>query len=291
MLTLLLACNGSVEIILDDANNFDFNSNIIADSIVVPAQQDSPVDWSGLTADILSQSVDPSTEVDELNIVRFADLTQAEVIDGINNDTLKQSDLTGFVAYSSSGGETDAMLSEFAISGQTVVVEDEIQEGIGTYLISASKEDGEYISFVFFEPVDGADPATIELTGESAILEFDLDLDAGTPLTPLVADQTVVTWSKLTTNGAGNAIVLSNIDRLMLARYTLDLSELEERFLELEDLADELYIVDVAGLGSYDLMELEVEGFAGFEGEGTWLLAMRCSSCVNPSPQFVGLFE
>jgi hypothetical protein len=83
--------------------------------------------------------------------------------------------------------------------------------------------------------------------------------------------------------------VLSNIDRLMLARYTLSLEDLEARFLELEDLAEEMYIVDVAGLGSYDLMELE--GFAGFEGEGTWLLAMRCSTCVNPSPQFVGLFE
>lgn len=289
MLTLFLACTGSVEIILQDENNFDFQSNIIADSIVVPAQEDSPVDWSGLTADILSASVEPTTEVDELNIVRFADLTQEEVIDGINNETLKQSDLTGFVAYSPEGGETSAMLSDFSISGTSVDVAEEIQEGIGTFLISASKEDGEYISFVFFEPTNGAEPATIELTDESAILEFDLDLDAGTPLTPLVGDQTVVTWSQLTTNGAGNQIVLSNIDRLMLARYTMDLSELESRFLELEDLADELYIADVAGLGSYDLMELE--GFAGFEGEGTWLVAMRCSSCVNPSPQFVGLFE
>jgi hypothetical protein len=75
----------------------------------------------------------------------------------------------------------------------------------------------------------------------------------------------------------------------MLARYTLSFDELEERFLELEDVADELYTTDVAGLGSFDLMELE--GFTGFSGEGTWLLALRCSTCVNPSPQFVGLFE
>ena len=289
MLPFFLACTGSVEIILQDENNFDFQSNIIADSIVIPAEEDALVDWSGLTADILSATVDPATEVDELSIVRFANLTQEEVIDGINNETLKQSDLTGFVAYSPEGNETSAMLSEFSISGTSVDVEEEIQEGIGTFLISGTKEDGEYISFVFFEPTNGAEPSTVMLTDESALLEFDLDLDAGSPLTPLTGEQTVVTWSQLTTNGAGNPVVLSNIDRLMLARYTMDLSELEQRFLELEDLADELYIVDVAGLGSYDLMELE--GFSGFEGEGTWLVAMRCSSCVNPSPQFVGLFE
>ncbi len=287
MLILLFACSGSVEIVLDDSNNFEFQSTIIADSIVVPSGGDSLVDWSGLTADILSQTVDPTSDIEDLNIVRFADLTQEEVIDGINNETLKQSDLTGFVAYSPSSGETSAMLSDFSISGTYVDVATEIQEGMGTYLVSASSPD-EYLSFVFFEPQVGAPDATIALTDQSAILEFTLDLDAGAPLTAATGDQTVVTWSKLTTNGAGNAIVLSNIDRLMLARYTLSLEDLEARFLELEDLAEEMYIVDVAGLGSYDLMELE--GFAGFEGEGTWLLAMRCSTCVNPSPQFVGLF-
>ena len=288
MLSLLLfSCNGAVEIVLDDANNFDFQSNIIAESVVVPSAEDSLVDWSGLTKDILSQDVQPTSDIDELNIVRFADLTQEEVIDGINNETLKQSDLTGFVAFEPDGG-TSAMLSEFSISGTFVDVAAEIQEGMGTYLISASSPD-EYLSFVFFEPTTGAAPATIGLTDQSAVLEFDLDLDAGTRLLGDSGEQIVVTWSQLTTNGAGNAIVLSNIDRLMLARYTLSFEELEERFLELEDIADELYTADVAGLGSYDLMELE--GFTGFGGDGTWLLAMRCSTCVNPSPQFVGLFE
>jgi hypothetical protein len=288
MLSLLLSCNGVAEIVLIDANNFDFQSNIIAESVVVPSSEDSPVDWSGLNKDILSQDVDPTIDIDELNIVRFADLTKDEVIDGINNETLKQSDLTGFVAYEPEGGAASAMLSEFSISGTFVDVTSEIQEGMGTYLISASSPD-EYLSFVFFEPTIGAAPATIALTGESAVLEFELDLDAGERLMTPDAAQVVVTWSELTTNGAGNPLVLSNIDRLMLARYTLSFEELEERFLELEDIADELYTADVAGLGSYDLMTLE--GFTGFTGEGTWLLAMRCSTCVNPSPQFVGLFE
>ena len=284
---LLFSCNGAVEIVLADTNNFDFQSNIIAESVAVPSAEDSLVDWSGLTKDILSQDVEPTSDIDELNIVRFADLTQEEVIDGINNETLKQSDLTGFVAFEPEGG-TSAMLSEFSISGTFVDVAAEIQEGMGTYLISASSPD-EYLSFVFFEPTIGAAPATIGLTDQSAVLEFELDLDAGARLLADNGEQVVVTWSQLTTNGAGNAIVLSNIDRLMLARYTLSFEELEARFLELEDIADELYTADVAGLGSYDLMELE--GFTGFSGDGTWLLAMRCSTCVNPSPQFVGLFE
>ncbi|MFT4977824.1 MAG: hypothetical protein ACI8S6_003731 [Myxococcota bacterium] len=74
----------------------------------------------------------------------------------------------------------------------------------------------------------------------------------------------------------------------MLARYTQGYDELEANFLQLEAQADDLYIVDVTGLGSLDLSE--IDGFTDFSGDGTWLVALRCGSCVNPSPPFLGLF-
>ena len=288
MLFLSLACNNVVEIVLTDENNFEFSSVIDADSVVVPSQEDSTVDWSALDADILGEPVSATADVGALSIVRFGGLSQEEVIDGINNETLKQSDLTGFVSYAPQG-ETSTSLSQFSISGTSVDVENDIVEDLGTYLISVEDTEGDYLTFVFFEPTVGAPPATIAVTGQSAVLSYSLDLDAGTPLLADDGEQVVVSWSQLTTNGSGYAMVLSNIDTLMLARYTLPLSDLEANFLQLEELADELYQVDVTGLGSYDLMELD--GFAGFSGEGTWLLALRCSTCVNPSPPFVGLFE
>lgn len=284
---LATACNGTAEIVLLDENNFSFFSNIITDSTVIPEKEDATVDWSGLTKDILENDVDPSSDVGELSLIRFGDLTQAEVIDGINNETLRQSDLTGFVSYEPAG-ETDALLSEFEINGTFVNLGKDITADGGTYLISLASPDGAYQTFTFFEPTAGAEPATIFIDDDSAQLEYEADVDAGTGIETGRGDRYVLTWSQLTETGADNPIVLSNIDTLMLARYTLDYAELESNFLQLESLAEELYIVDVTGLGSLDLST--VDGFEDFSGDGTWLVALRCGSCVNPSPPFLGLF-
>lgn len=284
---LVLACNGTAEIVLTDENNFSFFSNIITDSTVIPERQDATVDWSGLSRDILQNDVDPTTDVGELSLIRFGDLSQEEVIDGINNETLRQSDLTGFVGYEPSG-ETDAQLSQFEINGTSVDLNADITADGGTYLISLASPEGAYQTFTFFEPTPGAEPATIYIDDSSAELEYTAELDAGTGIEPGKGERYVITWSQLTQTGADNPIVLSNIDTLMLARYTLDYSELENNFLQLESLAEELFIVDVTGLGSLDLST--VDGFVDFSGEGTWLVALRCSSCVNPSPPFLGLF-
>ena len=288
-LLLLAACSKSEEITLTDAMNFSFSSDIDAASIVVPAGEDSLVDWSAVTEDLLGSPIDPTADIGEVSIVAFGDLTQDEVIDGINNETLKQSDLTGFVSYVPQSGETSAMLTDFSVSGTAVNPANDITAG-STYLVSLEGTDGSYLTFTFFDPVDGADPATITVDDDSAVLSYTVDIDAGASI-PVTADaeQIILTWSQLTTTSSGNPILLSNIDTLMLARYTQPLSALEDDFLQLEDLADELYIVNVATLGSYDLTT--IDGFAGFEGEGTWLVAMRCGGCVNPSPPFLGLFD
>lgn len=282
-----LACNETAEIVLSDENNFSFSSNIVTQSTVVPERADALIDWSGLAIDILDQDVDPGSDIGELSLIRFGDLSETEVIDGINNETLRQSDLTGFVSYVPEPGDTDAMLSEFSISGTSVNLEKDILADGGTYLISVADVDGAYLTFTFFEPSPGASPQTIPIDNESAVLEYDLDIDAGVPIAPGRGQRYVLTWSQLTRTGSENPIVLSNIDTLMLARYTLALSEIEGNFLQLEALADEIYIEDITGLGSIDLST--IEGFTDFRGDGQWLIALRCSTCVNPSPPFLGL--
>ena len=288
LLLLTLACGGIEEIVLTDDQNFSFSSDIAAASIPVPAQADSPVDWSALTMDLLGSAVEPSADVGSVSIVRFGELTEEEVIDGINNESLKQSDLTGFVSYTPQGGETDAMLSEFSVSGTFVDVDKEITVDGGTYLISLEDQAGSYMTFTFFDPTADAPDATIVVDDESAVLSYEADLDAGSAIVLPKAESYILTWSQLTTTASGNPIILSNIDTLMLARYTAEVATLEADFLQLEALADELYVVDVAGLGSLDLAT--VTDFGGFTGDGTWLVALRCGSCVNPSPPFLGLF-
>lgn len=285
---LSIACNQNAEIILLDEHNFSFSSNIITESTPIPEMEDALVDWSALTEDLLGSPLDPTVDIGDVSLIRFGVLSEEEVIDGINNESLRQSDLTGFVDYTPQDGEISALLSDFQINGTFVDIEQDIRADGGTYLVSLSSPDGEYLTFTFFDPMAGAKPSDVSIHDGSAQLEFALDMDAGTAIAVGRGERKVLTWSQLTTTGAGNPLVLSNIDTLMLARYERDLEDLEADFLQLESLADELYIVDVTGLASLDLST--VEGFSDFGGDGTWLVALRCSTCVNPSPPFLGLF-
>ena len=74
---ILLACGKDEEIVLEDGDNFYFDSTLSADAQIVPAGEDSSVDWSGLTADILENAVDPTADVTELPRPTPTDLPQA----------------------------------------------------------------------------------------------------------------------------------------------------------------------------------------------------------------------
>ncbi len=145
---------------------------------------------------------------------------------------------------------------------------------------------------IFVEPTKGAKPTTIFLENDSASLEYDLDLGASSTIPADKAKAYEVNWMDLTTDGQGNELELSNIDQLMLARYSLSIGELEDQFFDLLYIAEELYEAEVEGLGQYDLeMAVDENGdaFAGFEESGTWILALRCSTCPNPAPLFLGV--
>lgn len=279
---------------LSDAQNYSLQSTLTADSQVVASGEDTEVIWTNLTSDLQGEEMDPTSDIDEVRVIRFGSMTQEEILDGINTDTLKQSDITGFAAYHPESGETTAMLTEFAFFNVYVDPAEEIVEGMGTFLLSALTGEYDYRMFSFFEPTEGEDVVPIELHSDSAQLDFDVDLQSAELVTSKRAHHYIIDWTGLTEDAYDNDLEVSNIDSLLLARYTLDLTEIEDQFVELEYIYDEAYEAEIGGSGEYDLMEAtDADGnaFAGFEGEGTWLLALRCSTCINPAPLFIGIFE
>lgn len=285
---------------LDDAQNYDFTSEITAGFDVVASGEDSVVDWSGLTEDLLGNPMDPAADCDVISIVAFEGLTQEEALQGINDDTLLQSDLSGFADYTRVADETSAKLSEFSLMGYPVDPAAQIVESESAYLVSCVTIDEatgnqSYRMFDFFRPVIGASSAPITLTSDSAELSYTVDLEAGVPV-PLLADGRVrVDWSALTTGPSGLPIDLPDIDTLMIARYDEPIYLLEEDFLHVDSLAEQIWTADVEGWGDWYLDELEDadgEAFPGFTAEsGTWLTALRCSTCLNPAPPFLGVVE
>ncbi|MCP4810359.1 MAG: hypothetical protein GY884_33900 [Proteobacteria bacterium] len=98
-------------------------------------------------------------------------------------------------------------------------------------------------------------------------------------------------WSALTTTGQGYDFVYSDADGLMLGFYEgLTPADLEGQFLDLELVATELWNMEIDAGTSASLNGLE--GFQGFtRTDGTWILALRCSTCPNPAPLFLTVLE
>ena len=146
--------------------------------------------------------------------------------------------------------------------------------------------------FHFFRPVIDAAPAPVTLASDSAALTYTVDLEGGAPIAMTSAGRTRVDWSALTVGPSGQPIDLPDIDTLTVARYDEPLADLELDFLHVDALAEQTWSHDVEGWGDWCLDELEDADGAAFDGfteDGTWLVALRCSTCLNPAPPFLGL--
>ena len=288
-----LGCNGAL-IVLEDSQNYYFETEMDVNSVQVPNCESSPVCWTNLTVDLQGNEIDPTSDIDILRLVRFHEFTQDDVLERLADNTLPQFEITGYVEYEPTTGETCCEIADFGFVGTPFPYESEFCEGGGSWLLSALTELCEYRMVTFVEPIEGAKPATIHLENDSASLELNLDLGAGETIRIDRAESYTVNWMDLTTDGQGNTFSLSNVDQLAVARYSLSVSELENQFLDLQYIAEELYEADVEGLGEIALEEaVDANGnaFAGFEKSGTWLLALRCSTCPNPAPLFLGGLE
>lgn len=295
MIVLMMAClPESAEIPLQDSNNYLFVSTLSAESEPVPAGEDTLVEWSGLSNDLLGVNMDPVDDINQISIIRFPRLTQVEVLDGINNDTLKQSDLSGYVEFEPEGLEQSALFSDFSIQGTYLLPEEEVLEDMGTFVLLANTGNTQTRMLQFFDPQESASSTTIQISSDSASIDYTIDIGAGDVVELDRAERYLLSWDTLTVNGAGNELALNQIDTLMIGGFSKSISDIESDFLSIEQLADVLYIENISGLLSYDLSELtDSDGavFSGFSEEYLWVIALRCSLCVNPAPPFLTVIQ
>ncbi|MBN1337550.1 MAG: hypothetical protein JXB39_16475 [Deltaproteobacteria bacterium] len=286
---LLLAACGPGVIVLEDAQNYAFTTDLTADCQTVPAGEDSLVDWSGLSTDLQHHAMDPTTQVSEVRLVRFLSLTQEEVLERISMNGIDMADILETASYVPVSGQTSAWLTEFDFFGTPVVPEKHVLDDGRTYLVAAITGLYEYRMLTFFCPETGAEPTTVRLLPDSAVLTFEVDIDAGEPIPE---DGSEVDWTGLRTDGLGNEFPVSNVDGLLVGRYEPSIGELETSFFDLPALADPAWEADVEGRGRWDLTTLETDeglGWSSFEAGWTWLVALRCSTCTNPAPLFLGV--
>ena len=285
----LVACGaGDGLAVLEAGQNYAFESTLSVGSQDIAAGQDAQVDWSELSVDQLGKSMNPD-EVDQLIIVRFEELTEAQVLEKAAKDCLQQKDITGVVEHFPGTGETRANLSDFQLIGYNVDPAEQFQEGMGTFLLNAYT-DGlpgtRMLSFI--SPNALSESLNVSLLNDSASVDFVVDLSVGERLS---IDTLSIDWAKLEVPTDCGSFPINKYDWLMGARYDGKvLADLEADVLRVDELASEVWNADIEGRSTYDLLDLvseEGNAFTGFDTDSLWLLALRCTTCNNPAPPFL----
>ncbi len=292
----LAACKDPI-IYLEDANNFSYVGTVDVPSVATADASDLEICWDQLLQDIQCHDLDAAQDIDWLSLVRFGHLSQEEVEQKLNDDNLLQSDQSGYVEYENEDASTCVSLSDFSFMGTPVDVPAEYNSELGTFMVLLSTGDVIGVGtrmLLFLEPTPKSKNTAVEMPDGCGVLDFSADLQSLEPVVVPREEPWSLDWWNLTTNGLGNAMEHENIDGLMLGFYEgMSAQDLQEQFLDLQLITDQIWTMDIDGGATAELSEADNNGsaFTGFEGNGTWVLAMTCSRCANPAPLFLTLLE
>jgi hypothetical protein len=233
-----------------------------------------------------------------VGLIRFPLLSQDDVEAGLSANDLQQSDVSGFVQVLPEPGDTCVLLSEFTFFGTPIDIAEEYTSAGGTYLLLLSPTTSLGVGtlvLAFLAPTPGETTDRVDLEPGCGVLDLDVDLASVAPVPVCATGPWIADWSGLTRDGQGNDVALANVDSIRIGLYEgVTVEDLEAGFLNIETTATHLWTAPLdSDQTSIDLSEATEDGsaFSGFEGDGLWLFALRCSTCYNPAPLFLTFFE
>ena len=307
-----MASDGSLQLDAVAANNYAFSSTISVEAMPVAANSGLTIDWSALTVDLLKHNIDPTKDVVAV-VMAVLRLTVEEFKMKVNaNEDLVQYN-SGAAAYYPTAGETSADLYDFVVPGEMAPIP---QEDIDAYLDPTVYDPAEFTYAVLVQ--DHPDPAigvrmvqpinldttsvdtTVIVDNDSASLEYQTDIGAVQPvqIPPGTANITI-NWSGMIDgiNALGQTFANRKVDEVMVGHYPMTPAEMSTQFLDLEEpgVATQLYRGEVVA-GAFKLMseltDASGQPFAGIDSsEGTWIVALNCSTCTNPAPWFLTILQ
>ena len=272
-----LACDNAGDVVLTDADNFQYASDVTVPLSPAPAQDpDAGLDWCGLEVDLLGQPVSLDV-VAEVQILNFPELSVDEFAEGVATDSLTQGMLGLF--GEASADECITRVKDFLFEGAELDLHEETLQGSGTWVVALYDSEGGVLRFHAFEFRDDAVEQTVLIGTDAQIVPL-------VSLAPAVEVGSVerIDWSDLTVDGLGNPLEHHRLDVLTVARVDLEPREIEERFAELDGLLQDRQDLDVSGTVR---AEVQVEP----DGQGTWLAALWCSTCGTPVPRVLAVIE
>lgn len=291
----LCACTpkeSAYPIVLADANNYAFSGTIHVPAVETAPATDLSLHWETVADDIQCHALDPAADIDTVGMVRFPNLTQEEVADGLSNDTLQESDLSGYIETTNDGG-TSTTLASMTLFGTPVDITEEYIEGGGTYLLLLTTGNVTGVgvrTLTFMTPTSTSANTDVNVPTGCGLLDYTVDLHSLTPIDAPTTGPWEADWGGITLDGQGNPVNFSGIDELIIGEYAPnDTAAVEADFLNLQENATHLWRRALTGGTTADLGEA-TDGETWFEAmdpQYLYLLGLRCTRCYNPAPVFL----
>jgi len=271
------------QVALSDADNFAFTSAVDVSAQAIRAGADITVEWPALTTDVYGQPLDPAA-LTGVEVFNFPGAT-ADFLAALTMGSLRATDITLRAHCDTSG--TSCQLDEFLMGeAHPLDLSADFLAGSGgwVFALRSSAMNGP-VAYIDVVPTEGSDDLAASFSDGGS--SFRVDATAAAPV-PVADPSTVLDWSALTLDGAGNALPLYRLDRAVLARFSggADVPLAAPQFLS--ESADEAFTLDVTGRGSVALPEFLADPLAG---DGAWVFALLCSSCDTRMPAFLAVLE
>ena len=265
------------------------------------AATDLTISWDALEQDLQCHDVELPSGIRNLTLLRF-EKSEAEVAERLSGEPISANELYDvYYGFKTEGEVTSTKLSDFTtLTGSEMLdVDESYVEGDITYLLIALSSEALGVgarSMTFLKP--SADSLVDEVSIESGCGILDFSATFQEPLSVPSEGPWLLDWSEVEVDGQGNPTSFAGVDKLLVGFFPdRDVQSIEDKIFDIEQDASPLYDLELkSGLSAElgDARERESgEKFAGFEQDtdGTWLLALTCSTCQNPQPILMTVLE
>jgi hypothetical protein len=306
----------SGDLVITNANNYTYEATFEVEEVLVASGQDSTVCFGDVTTDIRGRPMDPS-DLTEITISSFTK-TKAEVAKMVVDNSLDQGDVDDYreipLDEGAHQGATCVHLTDFTIIGNPLIPETEFLENDNTTWLATlwkTAPDGrdDILMSIVIKPVVGEANLEVTMTDSSSAMTFVPDLQTMDHLVTSPGQDYTADWLDVTVDASGLEFDLRKYDRMVIGHTTMaTLDEVEDVFLQLYELADEIYFLNVYGLNYAEITDngnvlrtedgvpvlpttLDGKVFEGFTREGYWLIGIDCTTCTSPAPVFLTVVD
>lgn len=289
-------------IALVSANNYITQSKLSIPTVEVAPDTDISICWDDLSTDLMCHGVEPTEHIDNVAMLRFLHLSEADVEARLTAGELSQSEVSGYLEYPTEGEETCTDLSNMSFLGTPIDLDQEFVESEeNTYMLVFTTGTSPGVgarTMVFVKPTSETSNREVVAPNGCELLDFEADLKSPEPVRVPRAGPWNINWRSLDRDGGGNDVPFSQIDKLLVAFYEgRDVGYLEDNIFDIELMATSIWELSIDNEREADLSEAKLrdstdsENFEGFDtdAEGVWLIGLLCSTCQNPAPVLLSI--